>query len=1202
MSQMISKVRQTDKIRSQQSAPAHQKGTSVSPPSYGIDFVDYGMKNNAKTSNAAFTQSLPTKNIVITPATSTPKTTTASTSKVAVAPVTTPLNTAKNTSTASKQVSPSTSVSKDVIRDEQHKILPPPTLVSKSAALPNSSADSASAKFTDKQKADVPNNKASVAPAIAAVQNRASGSSKHSAPAVSVSSAQAAAINPKTEQNRSAATQTVANLDATKTEEIKRNEFKSNLKRAIAEATPQPKNESDAEKVIKTGATQASSKLRGQLATEKNAATGAMQTASSTEVPASSQPAPQAVNLQSEPVGQPPAPVSAAPVVPAPLPAERLDYSSDRGSTNQMMVQNNVTNEQLQEGNDPAFSTTIEARSTAEKNEATAETKYRQGESKVQEQTKATATQALAKDLAGIHGIREQQIGKVVAQQLSTKGKDAQERQNITDKINSIKNTTRKAVDDILNSLEKEASEKFEAGLKSAEKAYEDTFDEAKGGIGTWLTTWGSDWDKLIEKSLATARTEYLKQVDVAIDTVATLVDDKVKTAKQKVADARKEVENYVKGLGASVKEFGEEALKEVSNEFDTMGNDIEQRRDGLINKLTDQYKASYERMSAMENKLREENKSLWQRVYDATVGLIKKILEFKDMLLSILSRAVSVIGDIIAHPIRFLGNLVSGVMLGLKNFMSKIGTYLMKGIMDWLFGALAGAGLQLPDKFDLQGIISIVLQILGLTYANFRARAVAIVGEPVVAAIEKTAEVFKVLLTEGVSGLWRLIQEQLTNLKTMVLDAIFDYLKEKIIIAGITWIIGLLNPASAFFKACKAIYDIVMFFVNRGSQILSLVNAVIDSMASIAKGDISVAAVFVENALAKAIPVAIGFLASLLGLGDPSKPIRGFIDKAQAPVNKAIDWVINLAVKGVKAIGKFAKGKAEQLKEWWKQRTSFTTASGEKHEVYFVGNEKNAVPMVASNDPQPIKDKLEEFKRLAKDKKATKKQKEADIDTTLKILQKNPDDPKIISDIKKLFDIFYEKSPIKKTVYLKQGQTLSNDPTKTLIGMYMRVDWLSYNYIADNKGSPPGSGQDQLMNRLVTDPTQSSPDKYIRGHLLNENLAGKGENVNLFPITGNANSQHLRSTEKYIKDWVAPHENEGKKETEIKKKHYAMYEVEVHVKNYELNKSKIESNFVDSIFKCKVDLKDEDGQIDKTFQTDVESEYGEKHKTEKPY
>src|SRR5260370_31967054 len=101
-----------------------------------------------------------------------------------------------------------------------------------------------------------------------------------------------------------------------------------------------------------------------------------------------------------------------------------------------------------------------------------------------------------------------------------------------------------------------------------------------------------------------------------------------------------------------------------------------------------------------------------------------------------------------------------------------------------------------------------------------------------------------------------------------MVLEAIFDFIKERVIIAGLTWVIGLLNPASAFFKACKAIYDIVMFFINRGSQIMALVNAIIDSMAAIAKGSIGVAAKWIEDALAKAIPVPIGFLARLLGLG----------------------------------------------------------------------------------------------------------------------------------------------------------------------------------------------------------------------------------------------------------------------------------------------------------------------------------------------
>ena len=72
---------------------------------------------------------------------------------------------------------------------------------------------------------------------------------------------------------------------------------------------------------------------------------------------------------------------------------------------------------------------------------------------------------------------------------------------------------------------------------------------------------------------------------------------------------------------------------------------------------------------------------------------------------------------------------------------MSNIATHLKRGLMEWIFGALSGAGLQLPETFDLKGILSIVLQVLGLTYANFRARAVAIVGETVVARSNRRRE-----------------------------------------------------------------------------------------------------------------------------------------------------------------------------------------------------------------------------------------------------------------------------------------------------------------------------------------------------------------------------------------------------------------------------------------------------------------------------
>jgi hypothetical protein len=73
-----------------------------------------------------------------------------------------------------------------------------------------------------------------------------------------------------------------------------------------------------------------------------------------------------------------------------------------------------------------------------------------------------------------------------------------------------------------------------------------------------------------------------------------------------------------------------------------------------------------------------------------------------------------------------------------------------------------------------------------------------------------------------------------------------------------------------------------------------------------------------VEDALGKAVPVVISFMAALLGVTGISKKIREIIEKVQAPISKAIDWLINKAFNLVKAAGKllgFGKDKKEDRK-----------------------------------------------------------------------------------------------------------------------------------------------------------------------------------------------------------------------------------------------------------------------------------------------
>ena len=81
---------------------------------------------------------------------------------------------------------------------------------------------------------------------------------------------------------------------------------------------------------------------------------------------------------------------------------------------------------------------------------------------------------------------------------------------------------------------------------------------------------------------------------------------------------------------------------------------------------------------------------------------------------------------------------------------------------------------------------------------------------------------------------------EKLGDIKEMILEQVKDFVITKIITAGITWLIGLLNPAAAFIKACKLIYDVVMFFVDNAGRIVKFVNTVIDSVADIVRGNVS--------------------------------------------------------------------------------------------------------------------------------------------------------------------------------------------------------------------------------------------------------------------------------------------------------------------------------------------------------------------------
>lgn len=264
---------------------------------------------------------------------------------------------------------------------------------------------------------------------------------------------------------------------------------------------------------------------------------------------------------------------------------------------------------------------------------------------------------------------------------------------------------------------------------------------------------------------------------------------------------------------------------------------------------------------------------------------------------LGMLRQAGGAFQQIFRNPVGFLGNLVRGVRLGLSGFMSNIGTHLRGGLLSWLFGELARGGIEAPRSFDLRGILTLMMQVLGLMWQAIRAQAARVLGERTVGTLERSFRLFMIIREQGIGGLWEMIQEQLGNLRETVMTGVRELVVTQVIQSGIQWLMGVLaGPAGAIIQTIRSIYNIVMWLVNNGSRLAALVNSVGQSIGAIASGAVGQAAGFIEQSLARAVPVVIGFLASLLGLGNLSQRIRGVIERVQQPVRRAVGWVLERA------------------------------------------------------------------------------------------------------------------------------------------------------------------------------------------------------------------------------------------------------------------------------------------------------------------
>jgi hypothetical protein len=261
---------------------------------------------------------------------------------------------------------------------------------------------------------------------------------------------------------------------------------------------------------------------------------------------------------------------------------------------------------------------------------------------------------------------------------------------------------------------------------------------------------------------------------------------------------------------------------------------------------------------------------------------------------------------SILQNPLPFVGNLVKAAKLGFQNFGGNFLTHLKKGLIEWLTGSLKG--VYIPKSLTLVEFGKLALSVLGITWAQIRAKIVKALGpngETIMKGLEAAFDIVKALVTGGPGAAWEVIKDKLTGLKDQIVSGITSMVVEAVVTKAIPKLIAMFIPGAGFISAIISIYDTVMVFVNKISKIIQVVTAFVNSIVAIAAGNIGAAAGKVESILAGLLSLAISFLAGFAGLGKVADKVMGIVNKVRGMVDKALDTAIAFIISKAKALFK---------------------------------------------------------------------------------------------------------------------------------------------------------------------------------------------------------------------------------------------------------------------------------------------------------
>ncbi|MCG8462310.1 MAG: DNA/RNA non-specific endonuclease, partial [Holophagales bacterium] len=647
--------------------------------------------------------------------------------------------------------------------------------------------------------------------------------------------------------------------------------------------------------------------------------------AESTPAPA---PARKTTPLGPVPAAPPARAVGARRAAPEPRAPEELSLGASKERVERSLKAEKLDQKRLEKAQDPRFDALQKSREKVHEHADSAPAEVRSAETAQLRGSRASLDGDEATAAQAMTGARTGGETRTRESQKTAMGKEEAERRKVTTHIRKLYAGVESKVRAKLLALDGDVDRRFDAGEKRARADFESSVEREMtlwkvrryggraaipvvGGLvaaGTWVydKLRGIDHFPEVQKIFTDGKERYLSGLRATIVEIASRVETVLGECRSEITAGRDSIRSYVKSLPEDLRKVGREAAAEVETRFGDLAAEIEQKKEELADKLAERYKASKQKIDARIQEMRAANRGLVDRFVSGLKAVVKAIREFRAKLASVLAGARDVVAKIVEDPGGFLKKLLAAVKKGFGQFKARIGLHLKKGLLGWLFGTLATAGIQMPKDFSVKGVVGLLLQVMGVTVDRLQQKLTRKIGPRAGAAVSKAVGYLRALFTGGPGGLWKEIKKDVGNLKDMVLGQIREWLITKIVKAAIAKLVSMFNPVGAIVQAVLTIYNLVMFFVERIDQILQLVKAIVESFRPILAGKIQKAADAVEKAMGLAVPVVISFLARLLGLGGVAGKVQKIIQRVQRKVDRAIDK----ALARIAARFKFGKGK----------------------------------------------------------------------------------------------------------------------------------------------------------------------------------------------------------------------------------------------------------------------------------------------------